>query len=400
MEYILSAYLKDHITFGFFNVIFSLFIMGAFAGLVYRYGPQESRSRLARFIIFLPSAITTIGVIGTFFGIFVGLAEFDVENIDASVPRLLVGLKIAFATSLCGMATALLFKSSEHIGRILLGSPEVTMDDDPAFVLNEIKNAIRNQTSALISENERSIASIMNRTRQDIQDGFKDQKNAFDDFAEKMKEGATEKIVDALKQAIVGFNQNITEQFGDNFKQLNEAVGRLNEWQQEYKSHVEQVETAIVSQAESLKSVLNDLSTVTEEAKSFSDAAASMKEANSSILRNFEAMSDLLKSLGQIKSDAETVLPMIQKNIHDTSATMKSASENMEETMRQTLERSQKGIEANFEKFEQEVGTQLGKILENMGTQLTSLSAKFVEDYTPLTEQLQRLVREAGQVRQ
>ena len=56
---------------------------------------------------FAYGAVTT-GIILTFYGIWVGLAGFDVTNIDASIPQLLDGLKTAFASSLAGLATSML----------------------------------------------------------------------------------------------------------------------------------------------------------------------------------------------------------------------------------------------------------------------------------------------------
>ena len=49
----------------------------------------------------------TSGIILTFYGIWVGLAGFDVMNIEASIPALLIGLKTAFSSSLVGLSTSL-----------------------------------------------------------------------------------------------------------------------------------------------------------------------------------------------------------------------------------------------------------------------------------------------------
>ena len=49
----------------------------------------------------------TSGIILTFYGIWVGLAGFDVTDIDASIPQLLEGLKTAFASSLAGLTTSM-----------------------------------------------------------------------------------------------------------------------------------------------------------------------------------------------------------------------------------------------------------------------------------------------------
>lgn len=47
-------------------------------------------------------------------------------------------------------------------------------------------------------------------------------------FADLMAKGATEQIIDALKQVIIDFNNNLTEQFGENFKALDASVKNLS----------------------------------------------------------------------------------------------------------------------------------------------------------------------------
>ena len=61
-----------------------------------------------RWVENLPSIISTLGVIGTFAGITIGLMNFDTGNLDKSIPLLLEGLKTAFFTSLAGMIGSLI----------------------------------------------------------------------------------------------------------------------------------------------------------------------------------------------------------------------------------------------------------------------------------------------------
>lgn len=63
----------------------------------------------------IPSMFVTLGVLGTFGGIFIGLQNFQVdtmENIEKSIPALLEGLRGAFSTSIIGMLLSL------FVGRI------------------------------------------------------------------------------------------------------------------------------------------------------------------------------------------------------------------------------------------------------------------------------------------
>lgn len=61
-----------------------------------------------RWINQLPSLVSTLGVLGTFFGITIGLLNFDSYDLNASIPLLLSGLKTAFFTSLAGMTGSLI----------------------------------------------------------------------------------------------------------------------------------------------------------------------------------------------------------------------------------------------------------------------------------------------------
>ena len=54
-----------------------------------------------------------------------------------------------------------------------------------------------------------------------------------------MSQLGSQTLIEALRSVIQDFNQKITEQFGENFRQLNEAVGRLLVWQEQYKELVE-----------------------------------------------------------------------------------------------------------------------------------------------------------------
>ena len=68
----------------------------------------------------LKSQIVSIGVLGTFVGIFMGLQSFNPEDIINSVNDILAGLKTAFFTSIVGMSVATLLSIFE----ILKGGSE------------------------------------------------------------------------------------------------------------------------------------------------------------------------------------------------------------------------------------------------------------------------------------
>ncbi len=118
----------------------------------------------------IPNVFTTIGILGTFVGIYFGLRTFDVNNINESIPALLEGLKIAFTTSIWGIILSLVFGK---ISQVLLRSAEQKLPPKPTdelAALQEIndnliesrKESDRNlQTlnKSLIGENDDSVST-------------------------------------------------------------------------------------------------------------------------------------------------------------------------------------------------------------------------------------------------
>ncbi|KOR32946.1 hypothetical protein TI05_04015 [Achromatium sp. WMS3] len=91
--------------------------------------------------------LASLGLLGTFWGIFSGLMEFDATNIQASVPKLLNGLKFAFLSSILGMLLATIL-SLLQMGIKALGdiSQQSTISQTPdelaVIVAKEIKTEL------------------------------------------------------------------------------------------------------------------------------------------------------------------------------------------------------------------------------------------------------------------
>lgn len=93
-------------TIVFLIVMSAIFIFG----IIYIFSKPTALTKKKRVVNSFPQILSTLGVIGTFWGITMGLLEFNVEDINASIPKLLDGLKTAFYTSLGGMITSLLLR--------------------------------------------------------------------------------------------------------------------------------------------------------------------------------------------------------------------------------------------------------------------------------------------------
>ncbi|NBK99316.1 MAG: hypothetical protein EOM50_15105 [Erysipelotrichia bacterium] len=83
------------------GIILGFFV--AFLLIIKRAKNNNTFKQKQNVIDYFPSFLSTLGVLGTFFGITLGLYDFNTSSISTSIETLLNGLKMAFGTSIAGM---------------------------------------------------------------------------------------------------------------------------------------------------------------------------------------------------------------------------------------------------------------------------------------------------------
>ena len=394
------------------------------------------------------SIVTVIGVLGTFLGIAIGLYQFDTGNIEASVPKLLEGLKIAFITSILGIVGSIALKWSALNERKKEGGPGVndlaellqnllTVEQEEAKETREIlrstasKSEMRSrsqgqETREILGSIERSLTGEGDSTvltqLQKLETTFSDKQDdlirAFNEFAAQMAENNTKALIEALKEVIEDFNAKINEQFGDNFKQLNQAVGRINEWQEQYRQQMDELAVEFRIAAESIEKSRQSLEIIAER----SDAIVSSAERFSPILEAIQHQIDQLEAnleaFRALADNARNAFPIIEDRLNkltnDFSNVVREAIDDSDKAMKNQREalvnqskQLEKTVKENTHLMAQQITVldtalqnELTRALESLGSQLTSLSRRFVDDYSPLTAQLREVVQMASNLPQ
>ena len=123
-------------------VICSLIVLIVIVSILFRRTAHRRDKPAGPVISLAPGAVISLGIFGTFLGIYLGLRNFDTTNINDSIPQLLEGLKTAFITSLFGMFFSLFLKYIYGIyeRRDLQKDPIAT--DDPISILRQIANGV------------------------------------------------------------------------------------------------------------------------------------------------------------------------------------------------------------------------------------------------------------------
>ena len=404
--------------------VFSLAIAVVFvlSLLTYRIASMAAFSRHGS------TLCTTLGVLGTFTGIFLGLLEFDVAKIDASVPELLVGLKIAFSTSIVGLGAAVLLRI---IQPLLPAPPDSGSETTPDAIHQTLRNiedtisrsadehaaALTNLRHAISADGDSSLVTQVQGLRISVEDGNRELITQFKQFADTMAENNSRALIEALEKVIRDFNTQLNEQFGENFKQLNQAVQALLEWQERYRSHIETLEARIEAAVKALESSEAALRDVADHAARIPEAFAKMQELLDRLTTVTESLPQLLEELGKdteelnahlkavadLRDRAVEAFPTIEKNIdlltENLATTIDSHTEvinnsatEMQRQHQEQVRQVQEMINGHFQQFDQQMQNELTQAIEAMGRHLASLSEKLAEDYGPLTERLRELL--------
>lgn len=462
----------------------------------------------------------SVGVFGTFMGITVGLLEFNVADIDASIPPLLEGLKISFVTSLVGVFCNIMSQKGAIIFLPKKHSDETSALNDIFIELQKnVKNQENfNQKQILVNKrNENFLENILSEIQKQhvvnikyydtfIETNDINNKKVVDkleDFGEQLSKQATEHIVEALNQVVKDFNENMVDQFGENFKRLNNGIDNLLIWQDNYKKVVldeinliKNTDDKIIEILENMEKFENAIDSFTKMTNSLEETANTIYETNEittkNTMKSYEVINEqekvnaiivtqltdmkdsILSSSNSMKEDLELIHStslsqnessknqlnlltsikeeykevkdqqyklaedssqkmielqndsnkIIEKHSNDmielsekTSTEQKEVidnvlsyykeelnkivdkhTENIQEMSKNSNTEQKEMIRNTMETYKVETAKSLEDIVNILGNDLAALSEKFVDDYSPLTEKLQKVVHIANTI--
>ena len=378
----------------------------------------------------LKSQIVSLGVLGTFIGIFMGLQDFNPANMKNSIDTILIGLKTAFFTSIAGMGTALALSIFQKLF-------DKDMDDgeNQDRILTEISNKLNHlvkldssqNTDKIIDELERlrtvssdnrdetkKITIIINELKKNsskenqalisiLNLNFNKMNHSLEIAIEKLSKGATEEIINALKQVIEEFNQELQTQFGENFVKLNESIINLVQWQNNYKSHIEDLENHLKLSASSIEKSKDSLEIISSKNQDILKVYQELKHIINIYDRQINELNTHLKTYANLSSSAESMFSSITNNIADTKVEFSSLTEHIKQENKKQINSSQETnryIINNFERNQKELelisnhfknlGEQIPKSLqislEQLNRGLTSLTTQFQKDYKDIID--------------
>ncbi len=307
-----------------------------------RFTPENSQKA--------PAFLTTLGILGTFVGIALGLLYFDPDNVQKSVPALIGGIKTAVWASALGIFCALSIKFRE-----ILALRKMSDDASVGATADDIADVLKTIDLSIAGEGENSLLGQMKLARSE--------QAALTPTFERLQENTVKLLVTALSDVVRDFNLKINEQFGDNFRQLNAACTQINE-------------------------LLAQQKTFTENSESFSKTAGSLSVILVALEDQRTRIEASLASLGNVLNKASDGLPQIERNVTEMTEQLAAANTHFNTHMGEIISKTKEQVLV----LDAALTEELTKSLTSFGRQMASLSQKFADDYGPITERLQKVL--------
>lgn len=253
--------------------------------LINKWKKEDKLLEHRRIVEYFPTAVSTLGVLGTFFGITMGLVAFDSGNLDQSIPGLLDGLKTAFFTSLAGMIGSMILSSILNLKQ--------DKTDKGVSDINQAAGTICKAVQQMSSLNAEAIGAL----KQQMAEQESDRKAFYRTMGDVMNKVK-------LSQAAIA-----------------ETLGSINTTTSSTTSALDSLVILGRSQEASLATVKESIDKVSTSADSQTAAITAMSETMGGIRTGVEALSNIsdsvLQSVGRIEeaSASQTdAMQSVQKN--------------------------------------------------------------------------------------
>ena len=338
-------------------------------------------------------------------------------------------------------------KLLEATQEAIAGAGESSLAGQVRLLREDHKNAHAEQTKlleatqeAIAGDEESSLAGQVRLLREEHKNAHEEFTTQLwqklDEFAEIMSRSATEQVIEALKEVITDFNQNLTEQFGDNFKELNAAVEKLVEWQENYREQLKQLHKLYKESTAAIKDIEQRCALIPESMKhlepiietanrqiaeleqhlaAFAEMRDKATEAIPQIQNQTRQMTDDIAAsvslaserYKQLSQDTEKLqintANSLAKFLKDTedlqqelTSGFKEIQQQMDATFKETLSRTEGTVQKQLQALNDATEKALTKVITEMGENLGKISGKFAEDYQELTETMADVVEQAG----
>ena len=323
------------------------------------------------------TTIFTLGIFGTFTGIAWGLYNFDPNNIDNSISQLLGGLKTAFYTSIAGMIFTIIL----NIRDTIMGTQEtanksegleqnniLSSDSELKFFKSNIKEINKH-----LKENNDFNISKTDFFHKLLKNQFNKIDKSINNLIESIAQGASKAIVESLEKTLRDFNDNLKENFGENFNQLNQSCSKIIDWQEEYKEQVEQGTEHLKSATQAMEQTNEAYQTISGNLEQVGEVYSKIEQLITSSKSHVQVMTDLFEKHGNFIDKGSSTLEKMNKELDQTNQQVSTLTNKVQDNLT--------GQSQALTKFTEDISEELPKSLNHLNQVLAGLTEEFIKSY-------------------
>ncbi len=354
--------------------------------VVFKYKNGEKLVANRRVVEYFPTLVSTLGVLGTFWGITQGLVAFDTTDLDHSIPDLLDGLKTAFFTSLAGM-----------IGSMVLSAFISRKQDKKDGGISDI-----NQAAGEITKSIKTMSDANTQTIRSIQQQLTEQ--------------------EADRKAFYRTVGEVMSKISETQRSITSAIDSLVVLQRSQENSLADIKDATAQQTSSINLVAiysQEISEYTHFLGEILDVVSGMSSTEDEINANIGKMKEIIHGeVIEIEENMAKTNELLERKFDEfTELLKKSNTEALVEVMKKVTEEFQKQMNALINKLIQENFDQLNKSVDQLNQwqqenkeMIASLTRQYKEmsdnfestssSLTRVKEDTTMLVSEGGKLRQ
>lgn len=382
---------------------------------------------------FVPSFLTSIGILGTFIGITLGLSGLDLNETDSKAlvqgaSGLLEGMKTAFVTSLVGLSAAALFmivnsfSTKRRVSIYHDGKNSLSNSVHVVTAIEYLKALDPSKQDKLASMQEKSMESLQQagaqfgqvvdslssfnpeimgeeigkRIQQAMQEEFKPLFESMSNeikVLREIKQDNGEKVIEvlttSLKEEIISPVANQIRDISVSVKESNEAVGTLTA----------KLDGVVCQLTGSIETIQNFQTDTLEKLNLFADGLDTTLKAVGEQIRDSlqvakEGMEDQRQAFVSSARDASDLMDKAKDNLLEGLGNIDQQISRIKDALMEELETFRVEYQKNLKDYFDQQNDQLGSLLSKQENGLLRVIEQYEKAYTIDLEQRSRFVSE------
>ena len=348
----------------------------------FKYTKRTPENRNEEWFDFLPNMFPTIGLLGTFSGIALGLWKFDVTHIENSIPNLIDGLKTAFVVSIVGVICLLFFtrrvaliRRRENEGKF---SEETTAIKELTNVMLEFKKELSDNFIYTDENNNKVTPANFFRN---INNQLEQQTTALSSFSldlANLIENGLEKILNNEEKGVTFELQSLKieiEKLAKNIQAPGKGIadGAIDQLQSAMREMVSEFKTSVSGSA---KDEMENLAkTLGEAGKSLTDFPDKLQVMTDNLNNNFAGLQEVIKHIGEETfKTSDEINKKMQNDIKDMAVILKDNVSSIQEGQGSIVAEQSKNLELS-----ENLLSAFNESISNMNTISSEVSRTLVE---------------------